>query len=245
MTPGFLVQRRHPARPGAVAPMLPQELLRKAPDHLFDWAQKPPGVFLNVGLGIGALLERNLILDDDAMMAVVGLAHDEDRHHQGMRLLHQPRERARGRRRLTEKRDEDRLAALGVLIERHPDQPTFAERLEHGARGRTLAHNIDAGALAHPGHQGVAGEKALRVMDERYLMTVKRMRRCQKLEIAEVRAEHDEAAPRIALFEFVPVMETFVADAPDETAMEKPRQTQPLGAAAAQVQVRGAYDTAA
>ena len=120
MTPGFLVQRRHPARPRAVAPMLPQELLRIAPYHVLDRAQKPPGVFLDVGLGVGALLERDMVLDDDAMMAVVGLAHDENRDHNGMRFLHQPRERARGRRRLAEKRDEDRLAALGVLIERTP-----------------------------------------------------------------------------------------------------------------------------
>src|SRR5271163_892560 len=173
MAPGFGVQRGHPARPRAEAPMLPQELLGMAPYHVFDRMQEAPRVLLDVGLGVGALLQRDMVLDDDAMMTVVGRAHDENRDHDRVGLSHQPRQRARGRRRLAKEWDEDRLAALGVLIERDADQLAIAERLEHGARSRTLAHDVNAGALAHPGHQGVAGHKALRVMDEGYLMAVK------------------------------------------------------------------------
>src|SRR6185437_11193303 len=105
MAARFFVQRRHPTRPRAVAPMLPQELLGIAPYHLFDRAQETPRVLLDVGLGVGALLERDEILDDDAMMAVVGLAHDKDRDHDGLRLAHQPRQRARSCRRLAKERD--------------------------------------------------------------------------------------------------------------------------------------------
>ena len=47
-------------------------------------------------------------------------------------------------------------------------------------------------------------------MDEGYLMAVKRMRGRQKLEVAEVRAEHDDAAAGVAPLEFVPVLEAFV-----------------------------------
>src|SRR6266404_6614667 len=170
MAPGLVVQRRHPSRPRAVAPMLPQELPGIAPHNVLDRTQKAPRVLLDVGFGVGAFLERDVVLDDDAMVAVVGLAHDEDRDHDRVRLPHQPRQRARGRRRLAEERNEHRLAALGVLIERDADQLTITERLEHCARGGTLAHDVDAGALAHPGHQCVAGPKALGVMDQGYLM---------------------------------------------------------------------------
>src|SRR5690242_20335597 len=201
MAPGFRIERRHPTRPRAVAPMLPQELLGVSPDHLFDRAEKAARVFLDIRLSVAALLERDEVLDDDAVVAIVRLAHDEDRHHQCLGFLHQPRKRARGRSRFAEEWNEYRLAALGVLIERDADQLAVAERLEHGARGRPLAHHVDAGALAHPGHQGVTRQEALRVMDEGYLMAVKSVGGSQKFEVAEVGAEHDDAAARIAPFQ--------------------------------------------
>ena len=49
-------------------------------------------------------------------------------------------------------------------------------------------------------------------MDQGYLMAVQGVRRRQKFEVAEVGAEHDDAAARIAAFEFFPVLEALVGD---------------------------------
>ena len=108
-----------------------------------------------------------------------------------------------------------------------------------------LAYDVDARALAHPGHQCVAGHEALRVMDEGYLMAVKCVSGRQQLEVAEMGAEYDDAAARIAPLELVPVVEAFVGHASDEPAIEKSGQAHVLGAAAAQIQVGGAHDAPA
>src|ERR1700687_1049353 len=223
--PVFLVQGCHSTRPRAIATMGPQELLGMAPHYVLDCAQEAPRVLLDIGLSIGAFLKLDEVLDDHAMAAVAWLAHHKHRNDHRLRLLDQSRQRARSRSRLAEKRDEDRLAAFGVLIERNADQLAVAQRLEHGARGRTLAHDIDAGALTHPGHQRVAGHEALRVMHEGYLMAVHRVRRRQQLEVSEVGAEHDDAAARIGTLDLVPVMKALIGHAPDEPAMKKPGQT--------------------
>ena len=84
-----------------------------------------------------ALRERSdlEIVNLDAMMTPVGLAHDEGRDHRRTRERDQPREAARGRGRLAEKRHPDSLAALRILIEWNADQLAAAQRLQHGARG--------------------------------------------------------------------------------------------------------------
>ena len=61
-----------------------------------------------------------------------------------------------------------------------------------------LAHDLDPGALAHEGHQRVAGQEALRMMDQGYLMPVHRVRGRQQLEVAEMRAQHDDPAAGVA-----------------------------------------------
>ena len=162
------------------------------------------------------------------------------------RLPHQSRERPRGRRRLAEKRNEHRLARAW-RSDRTERRPAGHRRsaLSTARAAECLRRDIDAGALAHPGHQRVAGQEALRVMDQGYLITMHRVRRRHKLEISEVRAEHDDAACRVASLDLVPVVKALVGHAPDEPAMKKPGQADVLGAAAAQVHVRGAQDAPA
>src|SRR6185437_10364436 len=82
-------------------------------------------------------------------------------------------------------------------------------------------------------------------MDERYLMAMKGVSRRQQFEVAEVGAQHDDTAARIAPLELIPVLKALVGHAHDEPAMEKSGQAYVLGGAAPQVQVGGAYNTPA
>src|SRR6185437_10752081 len=82
-------------------------------------------------------------------------------------------------------------------------------------------------------------------MDERYLMAMKGVSRRQQFEVAEVGAQHDDTAARIAPLELIPVLKALVGHAPDEPTMEKSGQAYVLGAAAPQVQIGGAHNTPA
>src|SRR6202035_900536 len=107
-------------------------------------------------------------------------------------------ETAGGRRGLVEERDEYGLAAFGVLIEGNPDCLVTTQRLQNGASGRVFADNLDAGALAYERDQSVAGEEALRMVDQVDLKSVQRVPRREQLKIAEMRAQDQRSTSRMA-----------------------------------------------
>src|SRR5271166_1407623 len=146
--------------------MRPQKLLRVTPHHIFDCLGEARRVLDEIALGIGGSLDRNLVLNLDTMMAAVRLAHDERGNYRRARHRHHPRESAGGRRRLAKEWHPYGLAAFGILIEGDADHFAGAQSLQYGPRGGVLAQNLDPAALAREGHQRIADEEALGMMDQ-------------------------------------------------------------------------------
>src|SRR5208283_1413481 len=124
-----VVHRRRTAYwPRAVAPMSPEELLGKGPHDVLDRLDQTARILFDVGRHISGALHGNLILDFDAMRALVRLAYEEDRQHRRARQRDQARQSTRCRRDFAKERDEDSLAALGVLIERNAHGAALPQR---------------------------------------------------------------------------------------------------------------------
>ena len=108
--------------------------------------------------------------------------------------MRKPREAAAGGGQLAEKRHEHRLAALGVLVERDAHHLAVAQARSTARAAACLRIISTPGPFTHKGHQGVAGQKALGMMNQADLMAVHRVGRSQQFKIAEMRAEHQDAA---------------------------------------------------
>jgi hypothetical protein len=76
--------------------------------------------------------------------------------------------------------------------------------------------------LAHKRHHRVARQKTLRVMNQADLIAVHRMRDGQQLEVAEMRAQDEQPAPRMAPLELVPAIEAIVRDRRFKPWLENP-----------------------
>src|SRR5208282_3171045 len=91
-------------------------------------------------------------------------------------------------------------------------------------------------------HQGVAGQEALRVMNQAYLEPMQRMTRRQQLEASKVRSQDERALAGVLRREIVPDVEPIVADAARQAAVEESAQPDELGAGPAKVDIRRAQD---
>ena len=100
-----------------------------------------------------------------------------------------------------------------------------------------FAQDLDAATFAHKGHQGIAGQKSLGVMDQVDLMTVHRVRAGHQLEIPKMRGQHHDPVAGIALLDLIPIVETLVADAVAQPEMEKSGQTDVFRAAPTEVDI--------
>src|SRR5690349_15157073 len=157
----------------------------------------------------------------------------------------QPRNTARSRRNLAEKRHKQSFAALGILIKRDTDQFSLPQRSQHRPRGRMFADYFHAGARAHPRHQRVAGQKALCVMYEAYLVAMHRMSRGQQFEAAEMRRQYQHAPTRNAVLDSAYVIVAVVRNPAHYSKMEKSAKPDVLGGTAAEINVGGPEDPSA
>src|SRR5712675_2626800 len=101
-----------------------------------------------------------------------------------------------------------------------------------------LADDLHARALADERHQRVAGDEALRMMDQTYLEPMQRMSRRQQLEISKMRGQNQCAFARIFLFELVPDVDPIVGDPAPEPAIKKSAEPDVLRRGPAQILVR-------
>ena len=106
-----------------------------------------------------------------------------------------------------------------------------------------LAEGVNAGAIAHEGRDRVARQKALGMMHEADRVTMHRVRDRQQLKVAEMGAQDENAALRIAGLQLVKVFDAVVAHALLKPAVEKAAQPDVFGSGAAEIDVRGAQDS--
>jgi hypothetical protein len=108
--------------------MSPEELLWKASHYVFDRLDQTSRILFDVGRRVTGALHSNLILDFNTMRALGRLAHDEYGKHWCARNRGQARQPVRSRGDFAKEWDENSLAALGVLIERHAHGAALPQR---------------------------------------------------------------------------------------------------------------------
>src|SRR5712692_1524431 len=209
-------------------------------DHLFDRLLIARRILDSVRILVAGPLLLDFVVNLDYVAAPVGLADDKHRYHRRACNHGEAIEAAWRRRQLAEEWNPNRLGALGVLVKRNPDQVPAHQRPQHLARRLVLANDLHSRALADERHQGVTGDKALRMMDQAYLEAVQRMCGRQQLEISKVSSQDQRALAGMFLFEFVPNVEPIVSDPAPEPAIEKSAEPDVLGRGPAEIHVRRA-----
>src|SRR5258708_16075337 len=204
--------------------MRPEELLGIATHHILDHLDEAPRVLLDIGGRITAALNRHLVQNFDPMTAHIWLADNERRHYRRPRNSDEPGETAGGRRGFVEEGHEDRLAAFGVLIEGNSDRLVAPQRLQNRSCGRMLTDNLDASSLANESDQRVAREIALSMVHEVDLKSMQSVPRREQLEIAEMSAQDQEPASRMASHHLAPVAEAIILNSPLQAPREKAPQ---------------------
>src|SRR5215472_1569559 len=107
-----------------------------------------------------------------------------------------------------------------------------------------FADDIHSRAFADERHQRIAGKKALRMMDQAYLVAVQRVRGEQQFEVSKMRGQYQRTGARCAPERAGEVREPLVGDPSFEPPIEEAREPDVLGTRPAEVKVRFAQDAA-